>query len=95
MFCSLVVWEYFIAQTFFLRLLFWELEVVEVSKRGRLAISGGRFFQFLRIGWVESKNACQQSRRAQKNRGSVFWSFIDSTDSFRENWIFVKKLRKF
>ena len=64
-------------------------------KKGSFAHLGGRFFQFLQIGWVESKNACQQSRRAQKNRGSVFWSFIDSTDSFRENWIFVKNLRKF
>ena len=40
---------------------FLELQGVEVSKRGHSAILGGHFFQFVRNGWVESKNGCPQS----------------------------------
>ena len=36
-----------------------EKKDVEIGQ-GRSAILGGHFFQFVRIGWVESKNGCPQ-----------------------------------
>ena len=40
---------------FSLGLLFWELEVVEVSKWGRSPILGGRFFNFCKLGGSNQK----------------------------------------
>ena len=53
------------------------------------------FFNFCDLGESNQKMVVHNLKERQKNRVSVFLRFVDPTDSFRENWIFVKKSQKF
>ena len=74
---------------FFLGVVFWELQGVEVSKGGRSAILGGHFFEFVRIWWVESKNGCPQPTKASKNNiGLIVSEKIGFLQKIRGNFSF-------